>query len=290
MALLVLGSANRDYTVMVEKQPVPGETVLGGSLSVATGGKGANQATAAARAGAKPIFIGAVGTDSVGGDILADLTARGVDVTLVTRSSEPSGVALITVSRDGENSIVVAPGANSTLDPTATAAVVAAHVDATSVLLSQLEVSPDVVSAAATEVEKAGGRLILNLSPSRYVSPKLLGLADPLILNESEAADLAGSVIDGLADAQTVAKRLLATSRSVVITLGGDGAIVADSTGLTHAPAVRVPVLDTTGAGDAFAGALAAGLAAGADLATAVRAGITAGAAAVQHVGAQPPL
>jgi len=288
--LVVLGSANRDYTVVVERHPLPGETVLGDSLNVATGGKGANQASAAARAGAKPVFIGAVGSDSVGGDILADLTARGVDVALVTRSTEPSGVALITVSRDGENSIVVAPGANSALDPKATAAMVAAHVDAASVLLCQLEISPQVVSAAATEVEKAGGRFVLNLSPSRYVSPKLLALANPLILNENEAAELANSMIDGPADAETVARRLLATSRSVVITLGGDGAVIADSTGVTHAPAVRVPVVDTTGAGDAFAGALAAGLADGADLGTAVRAGIAAGAAAVQHMGAQPPL
>jgi ribokinase len=290
VTLLVLGSANRDYTVLVEKQPAPGETVLGGSLTVATGGKGANQAVAAARAGAEPIFIGAVGTDSVGGDILADLAARGVDVTLVSRSSEPSGVALITVSAGGENSIVVAPGANATLEATATAAIVAAHVVKGSVLLCQLEISPDVVSAAASEVEKAGGRFVLNLSPSRYVSPRLLALADPLVLNENEATDLASSAIDGPADAQTVAKRLLATSRSVVITLGADGAIVADSTGVSHAPAVRVPVVDTTGAGDAFAGALAAGLAAGDDLATSVNAGIVAGAAAVQHLGAQPPL
>jgi ribokinase len=288
--LLVLGSANRDYTVKVERQPAPGETVLGSSLNVATGGKGANQAAAAARAGARAIFIGAVGDDTVGSEILADLLARGVDVSLVSRSSEPSGVALITVSSDGENSIVVAPGANATLVPTTTAVLVAARVDGKSVLLCQLEISPDVVSAAATEIEKVGGRFVLNLSPSRYVSPKLLGLADPLILNESEAADLAGSVIDGPADAQTVARRLLATSRSVVITLGADGAIVADSTGVTHAPAVRVPVVDTTGAGDAFAGALAAGLAAGDDLATSVNAGLIAGAAAVQHVGAQPPL
>jgi ribokinase len=290
MSLVVLGSANRDYTVVVEQHPLPGETVLGDSLNVATGGKGANQASAAARARAKPIFIGAVGSDSVGDDILADLTARGVDVALVVRSSEPSGVALITVSRDGENSIVVAPGANATLDPMKTAALVAAHVDTASVLLCQLEISPEVVSAAATEVEKAGGRFVFNLSPSRYVSPKLLGLADPLILNESEAAELANSAIDSPADAKTVAQRLLATSRSVVITLGGDGAIIADSTGVTHSPALRVPIVDTTGAGDAFAGALAAGLADGADLATAVRAGVAAGAAAVQHVGAQPPL
>jgi ribokinase len=131
---------------------------------------------------------------------------------------------------------------------------------------------------------------VLNLSPSRYVSPRLLGLADPLILNETEAADLASSTIDGPADAMTVANRVLATSRSVVITLGSDGAIIADSEGVSHVPADRVTVVDTTGAGDAFAGALAAALVTGATLAAAVTAGIAAGSAAVQHPGAQPPL
>src|SRR5476649_590103 len=116
MALIVLGSANRDYTVAVERQPQPGQTILGGELRVATGGKGANQAVAAARAGATPVFLGAVGADSVGTDILAELAARGVDVSHAHIVDAPTGVALITVSPDGENTIVVAPGANAALD------------------------------------------------------------------------------------------------------------------------------------------------------------------------------
>jgi ribokinase len=290
MALIVLGSANRDYTVLVERHPLPGETVLGGSLSVATGGKGANQAVAAARVGAKPIFLGAVGADSVGADVLDDLKARGVDVSRVARSSEPTGIALIQVDREGENTIVVAAGANATLDAKATATAVGALADSASVLLAQLEIPAEVVSAAASEIEKAGGRFVLNLSPSRYVSPKLLGLADPLILNESEASDLANVTIDGPADAETVARRLLATCRSAVITLGADGVIVADASEVAHLEAERVTVVDTTGAGDAFAGALAASLAAGSSLTDAVKTGITAGSAAVQYLGAQPPL
>jgi ribokinase len=290
MPLIVLGSVNRDYTIAVAHQPRPGETVLGGELGIATGGKGANQAVAAARAGAKPILLVAVGSDSVGTDILAELTARGVDVSHARRVDAPTGVALITVSADGENTIVVAPGANADLDTADTATTVASLADASSVLLCQLEISPEVVSAAAAEIEKAGGRFVLNLSPSRYVSPQLLGLADPLILNESEAADLAGSTIDGPADAIAVATRFLATSRSVVLTLGGDGAIVADAHGVSHAPAAQVAVVDTTGAGDAFAGTLAAALDTGATLSDAVHAGITAGTAAVQYPGAQRPL
>jgi ribokinase len=290
VTLIVLGSVNRDYTIAVDRQPGPGETVLGGALSVAMGGKGANQAVAAARAGAKPVFVLAVGSDSVGADTLAELAARGVDVSHARTVDAPTGVALITVSADGENTIVVAPGANAVLGAADVATVVASLADASSVLLCQLEISPDVVSAAATEVEKAGGRFVLNLSPSRYVSPKLLGLADPLILNETEAADLASSTIDSPADAITVATRLLTTSRSVVITLGSDGAIVADASGVSHSPAERVTVVDTTGAGDAFAGTLAAALVAGDSLAAAVTAGIAAGAHAVQHRGAQAPL
>jgi ribokinase len=289
VALVVLGSANRDYTVLVERHPLPGETVLGGALTVATGGKGANQAVAAARAGAQPIFIGAVGSDSVGSDVLSDLEARGVDVAHVVRSAAPTGIALIQVDHSGENTIVVAAGANGTLEAKNTAAAVAALVDSTAVLLCQLEIPAEVVSAAATEIERVGGRFVFNLSPSRYVSPKLLASADPLILNEGEASDLANSAIDSPADAENIARRLLAGSRSVVITLGGDGVIVADATGVAHLDAQRVTVVDTTGAGDAFAGALAATLAAGGGLREAVTAGIAAGSAAVQHAGAQPP-
>lgn len=290
MTLIVLGSVNRDYTVLVERHPLPGETVLGRSLTVATGGKGANQASAGARAGANTVFVGAVGRDSVGDDVLADLKARGVDTSRVVRADEPTGVALITVSHDGENSIVVAAGANSTLDADATAAAIAELAEADTVLLAQLEIPVEVVTAAVFALQPVGARFALNLSPSRYVSPKLLGFADPLILNETEASDLAGSAIDGPADAESVARRLLETSRSVVITLGGDGVIVADASGVTHLEAERVTVVDTTGAGDAFAGALAASLAGGSSLLDGVRAGIAAGAAAVQHLGAQPPL
>jgi ribokinase len=256
-------------------------------VSIGTGGKGANQAVAAAVAGAATTFLGAVGDDSVGADILADLLASGVDTSRVVRTKGATGIALITVSHAGENSIVVAAGANSTLDTASTAALVTEL--APTVLLAQLEIPVEVVSAAASAIDKLGGRFVLNLSPSRTVSPKLLALADPLIVNESEASALANFIIDGPADAETIAKRLLATSRSVALTLGADGVVLATTDGVVHIPAERVPVVDTTGAGDAFAGALAAALSSGATLTDAVRAGITAGAAAVQHVGAQPP-
>jgi len=289
-ALIVLGSVNRDLTVVVERHPLPGETVLGGSVVTGTGGKGANQAAAAARAGMTPVFIGAVGHDGLGDELLADLVRAGVDVSHVTRSEEPSGIALITVDARGENSIVVASGANASLDADATAKLITELTDAKTVLLTQLEIPLEVVEKAADALEKKGGRLVLNLSPSTTISPRLLGHADPLVVNESEASDLAGSTIDGPADAENIARRLLASSRSVVLTLGGDGVVLADGDGVIRLPSKKVTVVDTTGAGDAFAGALAASLSRGDDLKESVEAGIAAGAAAVQYLGAQPPI
>ncbi|HEY4267661.1 MAG TPA: PfkB family carbohydrate kinase, partial [Galbitalea sp.] len=135
--LIVLGSANRDYTVIVERHPLPGETVLGGTMSSGTGGKGANQAAAAALAGVTPLFVGAVGADATGDDILADLGAAGVDVSFVVKSrTAPTGAALITVTPDGENSIVVAPGANSTIDPEWAARLVGELMSRASVVLA----------------------------------------------------------------------------------------------------------------------------------------------------------
>jgi ribokinase len=288
-SLLVLGSANRDYTVRVERHPARGETVLGGDAMVTTGGKGANQAVAGARAGVTTLFLGAVGRDSSGDDILADLESRGVDVSHVVRSDVATGIAMITVSHDGENVIVVAPGANSSVDADSAVAAVRELAGADTVLLAQLEIPVRVVEAAAGALPALGARFVLNLSPSTTVTPRILALADPLIVNENEAAELAGSIIDSPVDARAVAQRLLASSRSVVITLGGEGVVVADADGVTHLPALHVPVVDTTGAGDAFAGALAAALAAGESLAAATSAGIAAGAVAVQHAGAQPP-
>ncbi|HEY4269878.1 MAG TPA: PfkB family carbohydrate kinase, partial [Galbitalea sp.] len=152
-----------------------------------------------------------------------------------------------------------------------------------------LEIPLAVVEDVADEVEKRNGRFVLNLSPSTTVSVRMLSIADPLIVNETEASELTNSMIDSPRDAEIVAARLAQSSRSVVLTLGGNGVVVADSSGVQHVPAVRVPVVDTTGAGDAFAGALAAALATGHDLVGAVGAGIVAGAEAVQYVGAQPP-
>ncbi|MER3389141.1 MAG: ribokinase [Microcella sp.] len=288
--LIVLGSANTDFTVLVERHPQPGETLMGGDLVTATGGKGANQALAAARSGALPVFLGAVGPDANGRAMLDTLGAGGVDVSsTLTLEDAPTGVALITVSRDGENTIVVAPGANGHLSVDAILPTVRELAGPRTVLLAQLEIPLEVVVAAADAVERAGGRVVLNLSPSREIPEALLALCDPLVVNESEAHDLAGLAVDSVDEASAAASALLERCRSVVITLGGDGAVHASPSGSGHVPAPRVTVVDTTGAGDAFVGAVCAELAEGADLDAAVERGVAAGAAAVQWLGAQPP-
>jgi ribokinase len=295
-SLIVLGSANTDYTVLVKRHPLPGETLLGDDLVIATGGKGANQALAAARAGAMPVFLSAVGADGNGRQLLDALGAGCVDVSSVAVVDDaPTGIALITVSADGENTIVVAAGANARVNAHEVEASVRSIGGAATVLLAQLEIPLAAVVTAAETIEELTGRTVLNLSPSREIPDALLALCDPLVVNEAEAHDLTGLTVDSPEQAATVAQTLLDRCRSVVITLGGEGAVYASATESGYLPAPSVTVVDTTGAGDAFVGALAAVLADNAEhpdvtpLAYAVSRGVAAGAAAVQWLGAQPP-
>lgn len=288
--LIVLGSANTDYMVRVDRHPLPGETVLGTTLVVSTGGKGANQALAAARSGASPMFLGAVGADENGRQILQSLLSGGVDASQVaTVDDVPTGIALITVSRSGENSIVVAPGANTALSPSDVVSSTRTAGGRGTVLLAQLEIPLSVVEAAAEAVAELGGRTVLNLSPSRHVTDDLLRLCDPLVVNAAEAQDITGMPVNTVDEAQIAATSLSAICPSVVITLGAAGAVFADEGGIGHVPAPRVKVVDTTGAGDAFAGALVASLASRRTLRAAVESGVAAGAAAIEWWGAQPP-
>ena len=290
-SMIVLGSASRDYTVIVDRHPNPGETLLGGDIITGSGGKGANQAVAAARATVRPVFLGSFGDDTTGHELIADLAAHGVDVDHVTVTRDaPTGVALITVARSGENSIVVAAGANAHLDPDATAAAIRSLAGPGTIILAQLEIPLATVIAAADAAAERGARFVLNLSPSQPIPASLLALCDPLVVNESEAAGIAGIPVSTVGDAMLVAQELLSGSKSVVITLGGEGVVVATADGVVHSPAEKVDVVDTTGAGDAFVGALAASLALGSDLHAAVARGTAAGALAVQHLGAQPPV
>jgi ribokinase len=259
-----------DFTVALSRLPRPGETVSGGTLLVNHGGKGANQAVAAAAAGAKVTMVGCVGDDAGGAAYRARLEARGIDVSgLRVVEGVPTGHALIAVSDDGENSIVVVPGANDLLDDREVAA--ADALGPGDVLLVQLEVPRSVVCTAVRRAAGRGARVVLNTAPYAALPPDVVGLADPVVANELEMAALAEAG---------------AQPRSLLVTFGANGAAWDGVT----TPAVSVApeeVLDTTGAGDAFCGALAAALARGEGRDTALAAALAAGADAVRREGAQ---
>ncbi|WP_426309886.1 ribokinase [Cellulosimicrobium sp. E-16] len=285
--VVVVGSANVDLVVDVPRHPGGGETILGGDLRRNPGGKGANQAVGAARAGgADTTFVGALGHDDAADLLLASLDRGGVRTDLVERVDAPTGTALITVSPDGENAIVVAPGANSHVT---VGAAQAERIAAADVVLAQLEVPLDVVRAAAA-ARRPGALLVLNAAPSRDLPDDLWDTIDVLVVNEHEAADLAGPT-EGETDPSSLVSLLLLRVPAVVVTLGGRGSLVAEHLPggklLTDVPAIPVEAVDTTGAGDTFCGVLAAALARGADLPDAARLAAAAGALAVTRPGAQ---
>ena len=278
--VVVVGSLNQDVIVETERRPAAGETVLGRSLSTAQGGKGGNQAAAAARAGARVAMAGCVGDDAAGEALLAGLGRAGVDTAPVrVLAGETSGTAVIVVDGAGENSIVVVAGANGRL----AAADVEAAVAGAAIVLVQLEIPEAAVAAAA----RGAARLVLNASPVRALADDVLAAADPLIVNAGEAAALAEAGAE--ADPDALAAALLARgARSVVVTLGADGARWTTPEGTLACPAPAVEVVDTTGAGDVFAGTLAAELSRGAEPESALAAAVAAGAEAVGWRGAQP--
>ncbi len=289
--VFVVGSINQDFVLNVERRPEPGETVTDAQLSKGNGGKGANQAAAAALLGAQVAFLGRVGDDGFGEPLVEALAEKGVDTSMVEATPGSStGTAVITVTPDGENAITVAPGANRSLtdedvDDAAEA------IGGARVLVAQMEVSPEVVLRAVEVAAQNGTRALVNLAPPFEVTRKLLEQLDPLVVNEHEAAFLLGERVEGVDGALSAASQLLALGpRSVVVTVGKDGAIFSDGESTEHLPAPRVDVVDTTGAGDAFVGALAASLARDDSLEDAVAYAVRAGAAAVTKEGAQGAL
>lgn len=265
--VVVLGSLNLDLVARVTQLPEPGETVTATAFVCRPGGKGANQAVAAAQAGAPTRLIGCVGDDDGGGAYSGLLASRGVDVSgLRTVPGAVTGRALISVDPQGENTIVVVPGAN---DSVAEPDLAVLQLSVGDVLLLQQEIPAAAVRAAARVGREAGCTVLLNPSPWRGLDQHLFDDYDALIVNSGEARRLQDAGYD--------------VSRAIV-TNGGEGARWGD----LHVPAFEAQVVDTTGAGDSFAGALAAALSQGADHDTALRAGVTAGGRAVEHEGAQP--
>lgn len=279
----VVGSINVDVIARVDRHPVPGETILGSDLVEHAGGKGLNQAVSAARR-ASTHLVGFVGDDASGSAALDYLAARGVDTGHVGRGALPTGRAFITVAADGENSIVVIPSANGEVTP----AVVRAALDdiQPGVVVAQCEIPPASVEAAAGWARDHRARFVLNPSPITSIPGAVLGVCDPLVVNEGEAVailQLVGSAPENTArDARPtvadLARALLPHVRSVVVTAGSAGAVAATLGEVTTLPAERVDVVDTTGAGDEFAGALAAALAMGSTLVDAVGVGQAAAA------------
>ena len=287
MDITVLGSINLDYVVRVAHHPFPGETVLGGDVQTHPGGKGANQAVAAARAGVRVRMIGCVGSDAPGATMRENLGREGIDTTLVKTVCAPSGAAFIAVNTDGQNTIIVSSGANaqvtvSDLNPSRLAW--------SKVLLMQLETPLEVVLKAASLAKQGGVRVVLNLAPAMPLSVAQLRDIDVLIVNETEAGMLGGTVPQSAREALVVARDLRELVSTVIVTLGAGGAVYSSLDAEGHTPSPVVQVVDTTAAGDAFIGALCAALCDGLALEAAVKRGVAAGALACTKAGAQPSL
>jgi ribokinase len=257
----VVGSANIDIVLQVARAPRAGETILGSAYQQAAGGKGLNQAVAAAKI-ASTAFVGSVGVDEAGRGLLAHLTGHGVDSAHVKSSRLPTGQAVIYLTPDGQNSIVVVPMANSDFE----GRYVSGALDdiRPDVVLSQCEIPSDAVQAAATWAVRNGAKFVLNASPAAPIEPRVLRAADPVIVNLEEAAALVRRPADEIV--QTIGTELRLLAQSVVITLGAEGAWVDDGHGSRLVEPLRVTAVDTTGAGDSFAGTLAALLASGRSL------------------------
>jgi ribokinase len=285
--LTVLGSLNMDISVSVSRLPGPGETILGAGAVIAPGGKGANQAVAAARLGGAVRMVGCVGTDEFAGDITAALGAEDIDHAAVRAVPGcATGLALITVDAAGENMITVAPGANGQAGEHEAAAALSAPAD---ILVLSAEIPASVLAAALASARELATACLLNLAPVPAEAESLLSAGvDWLVVNESEASVILGRTVDGLRGAAGAAADLAARgARHAVVTAGSQGAVLAGAAGTESVPGFRVRSIDSVGAGDAFVAALGVTLAAGLPPAAALRAACAAGATATTRRGAQ---
>ena len=286
--IAVIGSANADLVVQVPRRPQGGETLLGSDVVVGPGGKGANQAVAASKIGGAVRFIGCVGDDSHGELLKQSMNSAGVDLSGLATIGSSTGCAMIFVTPEGENSIVVSPGANNALTPEYLHQTRTLWAGAALVVM-QLEVPMPSVEYAARICEAKGIRFLLNAAPAAIPADQTLAVCDPLVVNESEAALILGIRDGGDSSPEDLARRLLARGpKSVVLTLGASGALAVDQSGnVMHQRAPRVRAVDTTGAGDAFVGGLSYALAAGDTLRVGLALGASVAAEAVQKPGAQ---
>ncbi len=304
MSIVVVGSINMDLVVRVKRHPLPGETLLGSDYETHHGGKGANQAVAAVRmlgrsqsparglGAANPShtgvrMVGRVGQDEFGNQLRNALKREGINVNATIPIAAPTGVAFIAVNEEGQNTIIVSPGANHRLRPENLSS---AEFEGARVVILQLEIPLDTVRRAAQLGRQAGARVILNAAPAQKMPDKLLEYVDILVVNESEALSLTGVMPDSPEMALEVARVLSEKVSTVILTLGEQGAVWIGPEGSGYQPALKVEAADTTGAGDAFIGALATAICEGKTLPQAVQCGSVAGALAATRVGAQSSL
>ncbi|MFF3878930.1 ribokinase [Streptomyces sp. NPDC001978] len=289
--VLVVGSITADVTAFSRRLPQRGETVLGDDFTLVLGGKGANQAVAAARAGAHTWMVGCVGQDLFRDIALDGLRAHGVQTSEIRTVEGRTGVAHIRVDASGENDIVITPLANAALTPDMVDASIAETRDRTRVMLLQLEVPAEVTRHAARAGADAGFTVVLDPAPAQPLPDDIWAYVDIVTPNESEATALTGIAVDGAEAAERAGRWFLDRGVShALITLGGAGAVSVTAETVRHVPAFPVTPVDTTAAGDAFTGALGAALAAGLDTDAAVRSAMAAGALATTRPGASPSI
>jgi len=284
--ILVVGSLNADLVVRAPHFPQPGETISGDDLQIIPGGKGANQAVAAARLGASVSMLGRVGKDNFGEFLLNNLKSNYVDTTLVQRDDSSTGTATIIVDSNGQNSIVLSAGANGKVSP---ADVEHASFSTFKLLLLQLEIPTLTVLRAAQLAKENHVRVILNPAPAKEIPDELISLVDFIIPNETELSPLTGMDVNNIPSAETAARVLLQRgAQNVIVTLGSKGALIVNSDASTHVDTYPVHVVDTTAAGDAFIGGFATKLLESDSLLSAVQYACACGALACTKFGAQP--
>ncbi|NTZ93870.1 ribokinase [Pseudomonas koreensis] len=289
--VVVIGSLNMDLVTRAPRLPKGGETLIGHSFATVSGGKGANQAVAAARLGAQVAMVGCVGNDDYGVQLRDALLAEQIDCQAVSTVADSSGVALIVVDDNSQNAIVIVAGANGAMTP----AVIDrfdAVLQAADVIICQLEIPDATVGHALKRARELGKTVILNPAPaSRPLPADWFTAIDYLIPNESEAAALSGLPVDSLEAAESAASQLIAMGAGkVIVTLGAQGSLFANGKDFEHFPAPKVKAVDTTAAGDTFVGGFAAALASGKSEAEAIRYGQVAAALSVTRAGAQPSI
>jgi len=288
--ITILGSINMDLIATTERLPQPGETVAGSDFATAAGGKGANQALAARRAGSTVKMAGAVGQDGFAGPALALLDEAEVDLSAVARVGEPTGTALILVGGTGENMIAVVPGANGTVSEVRAQTAVDA-MQAGDILMLQLEIPAATVEAALKAARAKGVRTMINTAPLTGDAARLARLADIVVANETEFELLAGHSIPDIAARKAALEKLHSeTGQIFVVTLGGDGVIAIRDGVIVTARGLKIEPVDTVGAGDTFCGYLAASLEQGMDFPKALRRAAVAGSLACLTRGAQPSI